>query len=345
MGIGPGDEVIVPSNTYIATWLAVSHVGRHAGAGRAGHGDLHHRPGSASRRPSLRAPGRSCRSISTASQRTWTRSSRWRGRHGLRVIEDAAQAHGAAYKGRRCGGLGDAAGFSFYPGKNLGAMGDAGAVTTDDDDLADRVRVLRNYGSRRKYDNEVKGLQLPLDPLQAAFLRVKLAAPRRVERASREQGAQLRGGAGGCRGVVLPVVPAWSEPVWHVFAVRHPRRDEIQRGASVPQGWRRWSTIRCHRTFPGPTPTSTSGAARCPEAEELADSLLSLPIGPHLSAVQQKMVVDVTIAAAREIAARGGRSSFVRPPLVTAFVCGTTRSDSWKRRSRAFAARRSATSS
>ena len=173
MDIGPGDEVIVPSNTYIATWLAVSYTG-------------------ATPVP-VEPDERTCNIDPTRIEAAVTSRTKAilavhlygqpadmdpigeiAARHGLKVIEDAAQAHGARYKGRRTGSLGDAAGFSFYPGKNLGAMGDGGAITTSDGELAGRLRMLRNYGSRVKYVNEEVGFNSRLDELQAALLRVKL---------------------------------------------------------------------------------------------------------------------------------------------------------------------------
>ena len=172
-GIGEGDEVIVPSNTYIATWLAVSYAGA--------------RPVPVEPDPSTfnLDPDRIAAAITPRTKAIMPVHLYGQpvdldpilqiGRqHGLKVIEDNAQAQGARYKGRRTGGLGDAAGNSFYPGKNLGAFGDAGAVTTNDADLADRIRTLRNYGSKRKYYNDCRGYNSRLDELQAAFLRVKL---------------------------------------------------------------------------------------------------------------------------------------------------------------------------
>ena len=142
---------------------------------------------------------------------------------GIPVIEDAAQAQGARYRGRRAGGLGDAAGFSFYPGKNLGAMGDAGAVTTDDDALAERVRMLRNYGSKVKYHHEVPGLNSRLDSLQAAVLRVKLRHLDEWNERRRAVAARYLERLAGVDGLDLPEVPDWAEPVWHLFVVRHPQ--------------------------------------------------------------------------------------------------------------------------
>ena len=172
MDIGTGDEVIVPSNTYIATWLAVSYAG-------ATPVPVEPDPRTFNLDPTRVEAAITPRTRALLPVHLYGQPADMDGllevarRHDLRVVEDAAQAHGATYKGRRCGGLADAAGFSFYPGKNLGALGDAGAVTTDDDRIADRVRALRNYGSRRKYYHDEKGYNSRLDPLQAAFLRVK----------------------------------------------------------------------------------------------------------------------------------------------------------------------------
>jgi dTDP-4-amino-4,6-dideoxygalactose transaminase len=231
--------------------------------------------------------------------------------HGLKVLEDAAQAQGARYKGKRAGSLGHAAGHSFYPTKNLGAFGDAGAVTTDDAELANKVRMLRNYGSKQRYFNEVKGLNSRLDELQAAFLRVKLRHldvwnSRRQQLAARylaqlpEVGAPVSGQTGQVSdlksqpsSLILPYAPDWAEPVWHLFVVRHPRRDDLQR----------------HLTAAGigtlihyPVPPHLSGAyhktqtplegGRLPIAERLACQVLSLPIGPHLTEDQAEQVVN-----------------------------------------------------
>jgi len=170
-GIGPGDEVIVPSNTYIATWLAVSYAGAMPVPVEP---DLR----TYNINPDLIEAAISSRTKAILAVHLYGQPADMDAinaiaqTHGLKVIEDAAQAHGARYKGRRVGALGDAAGFSFYPGKNLGAMGDGGAVTTNDAALAQRVRVLGNYGSQVKYHNEIKGYNACLGDLQAALLRV-----------------------------------------------------------------------------------------------------------------------------------------------------------------------------
>jgi dTDP-4-amino-4,6-dideoxygalactose transaminase len=307
MGIGPSDEVIVPSNTYIATWLAVSSTGATPVPVEPEMSTYNLDPTriDAAVSPNTRAIIPVHLYGQPADMDPIMEVAR---KHHLRVVEDAAQAHGATYKGRRCGSLGDAAGFSFYPGKNLGAMGDGGAVTTDDDDLADRVRVLRNYGSRRKYENEVRGFNSRLDPLQAAFLRVKLRYldewnQRRVNRAHRYLEALAS-----AEEVVSPVVPAWAEPVWHVFVVGHPRRDEIKKALHA-------AGVETLIHYPVPPHLSGAysdvglGLRSLSVAEELAGRLLSLPIGPHLSAAQQQSVLDAVIAAAKGIASHGERSA------------------------------------
>ena len=220
--IGQGDEVIVPSNTFIATWLAVSQAGATPVPVEPDI-DAHNITAEAVEAavtPSTKAimpvhlygqPAEMDGLVALGRDR------------GISVIEDAAQAHGSRYRGRRTGSLGDAAGFSFYPGKNLGAMGDAGAITTDEDALAARVRMLRNYGSKVKYHHDLPGLNSRLDSLQAAFLRVKL---RRLddwnERRRAVAGRYLERLAG-VGGLVLPTVAEWAEPAWHLFVVRHPR--------------------------------------------------------------------------------------------------------------------------
>ena len=169
MGVGPGDEVLVPSNTYIATWLAVSQCGATPVPVEPDERTYNIDPDriEAAITPRTKVFCR-CLYGQPADMDPILAIAR---KHGLRVLEDAAQAHGARYKGERIGAHGDAVAWSFYPGKNLGAMGDGGAVTTNDPQLADRIRVLRNYGSRVKYVNEVQGYNSRLDPLQAAILR------------------------------------------------------------------------------------------------------------------------------------------------------------------------------
>jgi dTDP-4-amino-4,6-dideoxygalactose transaminase len=288
-GIGVGDEVIVPSNTYIATWLAVSYA------------DARPVPVEPDPRTSNIDPARIESALTSktkaimpvhlygqpADMDPMMDIAR---KHGLKVIEDNAQAQGARYKGRRTGSLGHAAGHSFYPGKNLGALGDAGAVTTDDPQLADRVRTLRNYGSKKKYYNDVKGYNSRLDELQAAFLRVKLKKldewnHRRKTVAERYQKALPRS-----NDLVLPFVPAWADPVWHLYVVKTPHRDVFQQKLTD----RGIGTLIHY-----PVPPHLSGAyangvwpaGTFPIAEQLANTVLSLPIGPHLTNEQAEIVI------------------------------------------------------
>jgi dTDP-4-amino-4,6-dideoxygalactose transaminase len=230
-------------------------------------------------------------------------------KHGLKVLEDAAQAQGARYKGRRTGSLGHAAGHSFYPTKNLGAFGDAGAVTTDDAGLADKVRLLRNYGSKVRYHNEVQGTNSRLDELQAAFLRVKLRHldewNRRREKIAAiylERLGTPHGGQGADGKLVLPFVPSFASPVWHLFVIRHPQRDALQQHLAAAG----IATLIHY-----PIPPHLSGAyARCglppaqfELAEQLAAQVLSLPLGPQLAAAQAEIVLGAVRSAVKELGA------------------------------------------
>ncbi len=215
-------------------------------------------------------------------------------RYGLKVIEDAAQAHGALYKERRVGSLGDAAGFSFYPGKNLGALGDGGAVTTDCDELAEKIRVLRNYGSRIKYDHEIKGFNSRLDEMQAAFLRVKLKELDSWNQRRRKIAVNYLEGLKG-RGVVLPKILPEVDPVWHLFVIQADDREGLQKALA-----REGIGTLIHYPIPPHLSDAYSGRGwmrgAFPISENLARSVLSLPIGPHLSASQQAAVIG-TVAA------------------------------------------------
>lgn len=295
MDIGPGDEVIVPSNTYIATWLAVSNVGATPVPVEPGERTYNIDPALIA--AAITARTKAILVVHLYGQPADMDPIRDLARcHGLKVIEDCAQAHGARYKGRRAGSLGDAAGFSFYPGKNLGALGDGGAVTTDDDALAERVRMLRNYGSRVKYHNEVKGFNSRLDELQAALLRVKL--PRLDEWNERRCGVAqgYLDKLSAVPDLTLPYVPDWAEPVWHLFVVRHPRRDELQRHLSE-------AGIGTLIHYPIPPHASEAyegefAGTHLELAERLAATVLSLPIGPHLT-TEDSMAVTENITRMR----------------------------------------------
>ena len=224
----PGDEVIVPSNTFIATWLAVTFAGAAPVPVEPDPKTFNLDPGRvvAAITPHTRAiipvhlygqPADMDPIIAIAEK------------HGLKVLEDAAQAQGARYKGRGVGSLGYAAAHSFYPSKNLGAFSDAGAVTTDDAALADKLRALRNYGSKLKYCHERIGANSRLDELQAAFLRVKLAKLNEWNARRKTIANYYLNKLQRLPELVLPFVPADIDPVWHLFVMRHPRRDELQR--------------------------------------------------------------------------------------------------------------------
>jgi len=296
LGIGVGDEVIVASNSYIATLLAVSQVGA---------------------TPVLVEPDIQTHNLDPARVEEAV-SERTRAilpthlygqpadleplfdicqRRNLFLVEDAAQAHGARYRGQQVGGHGHIVCWSFYPSKNLGALGDAGAITTNDPALADRVRTLGNYGSHTRYVNEVRGVNSRLDPVQAAILSVKL---RHLDQwnGRRRALAAFYLEALADTGLVLPAVADWAEPAWHLFVVRSPDRDRLQARlaeAGVP-------TLIHY-----PIPPHRQGAyadkgwaeSSFPIAERLAGEVLSLPIGPHLSRAAAEEIVEAVRKASR----------------------------------------------
>jgi dTDP-4-amino-4,6-dideoxygalactose transaminase len=289
-GIGEGDEVIVPTNTYIATWLAVSYAGAMPVPVEPVERTYNIDPEQIEAAITPRT--KAIMAVHLYGQPAdMDAINDIAARHGLQVFDDAAQAHGARYKGRRVGSLCDATGWSFYPGKNLGAFGDAGAVTTNDDRLAERVRVLRNYGSQTKYYNEVKGFNSRLDPLQAAFLRVKLSYLDEWN-ARRQQIARLYIEALSTNShLLLPLVAEWAEPVWHLFVIRHPQRDQLQR------------YLQEHgigTLIHYPVPPHLQEAYRelnmpqgaFPVSELIHSEVLSLPIGPQLSKAEALQVVN-----------------------------------------------------
>jgi len=289
--IGAGDEVIVPSNTYIATWLAVSQVGAKLVPCEPDEATYNLDP---NRVEALITPQTRCILPvhlygQTADVDALRRIADPR---GILVLEDAAQSHGAECRGRQSGALGHVAGVSFYPSKNLGAFGDAGAVTTSDDTLAAKVRSLRNYGSKVRYHHDERGINSRLSELQCAFLRAKL--PRLAEwNARRTPLAQLY--LEGLRGVgdlILPNVPAWTKPVWHLFIVRTKHREALRQHLAS-----RDIATQIHY----PIPPHLSGAyaeggwkaGDFPLAERLAKEVLSLPIGPHLTEEQISYTIEV----------------------------------------------------
>jgi len=296
--IGPGDEVIVPSHTFIATWLGVTFAG-------ATPVPVEVNPQTYNLDSNLIEAAITPRTKAilpvhlygqTADMDPILEIAR---RHNLKVIEDAAQAQGARYKGRRTGSLGDAAAFSFYPGKNLGAFSDAGAVTTNDLQLAERMARLRNYGSKVKYQHEEVGLNSRLDELQAAFLRIKLRhLDEWNERRSKIAAVyldRLKSEIGNRKSeITLPYVPEWAEPVWHLFVIRYPQRDALQKKLTEAGiGTLIHYPVPPHRSGVYADRPPASGLWQLPIAEQLANTVLSLPIGPHLD---DKKTIEVMTA-------------------------------------------------
>ena len=292
--VGHGDEVIVPSNTFIATWLAVSEVGAIP----------------IPVEPCLETYNMDVAKIEAAITPrtkaiipvhlygqpaeldpiiTLARAK------GLAVLEDAAQAQGARYRGRPIGSHGDIVAWSFYPGKNLGAAGDAGAITTNNPELADRVALLRNYGSRERYVNEVKGHNSRLDPLQAAILSVKLKHlhdwNERRARIAVRYSSEITNDA-----IVLPHVPDWAQPSWHLYAIRHEQRDALREALAA-------AGVETLIHYPIPPHLQQAyadmglGEGTFPIAERMASSLLSLPIGPAMREADIGRVIDAVNAA------------------------------------------------
>lgn len=295
MDVGPGDEVIVPSNTYIATWLAVSQCGATPVPvePRADTHTLDPDRVEAAITPRTRVILPVHLYGLPADMDPLCAIAR---RHGLRILEDGAQSHGARYKGRPLGAHGDAVAWSFYPGKNLGALGDGGAVTTNDPALADRLRVLRNYGSRVKYVNEIKGWNSRLDPMQAAVLGVKLARLDDWNDRRRTLAARYTQGLAAVAGpdLTLPTTPDWADSAWHLYVVTTPRRAALQ-AALTEAGI---GTLIHYPIAPHRQQAYAElglGPGSQPIAERLADQVLSLPMGPHLKPEQVDEVVQVIV--------------------------------------------------
>jgi dTDP-4-amino-4,6-dideoxygalactose transaminase len=287
--IGEGDEVIVPANTYIATWLAVTYTG--AKVVPVEPDELTYNIDPTKIEVAITKNTKAIIAVHLYGQPAdMPAINAIAKKHSLKVLEDAAQAHGARCHGKRVGGLGDAAGISMYPGKNLGALGDAGVVTTNDDETADKVRVLRNYGSRVKYNNEVVGHNSRLDELQAAMLRVKLRHldewnNRRIQVAKKYLYELATS-----KEITLPYVPEWAEPVWHLFIIRTKERGKLQK---------RLADNGIGSLIHYPIPPHLSGAyeechwtkGHFAISESLADEVLSLPMGPHFTYEQQQYVI------------------------------------------------------
>ncbi|MBM7866626.1 aminotransferase class V-fold PLP-dependent enzyme [Heliobacterium gestii] len=292
-GIGPGHEVIVPSNTYIATWLAVSQTGAIPVPVEPTEGTYNMDP---------------CRIESAITERTkaiiavhlygqasdMDAINSMAQRYALKVLEDGAQAHGALYKGRKTGSLGDAAAFSFYPGKNLGAFGDAGAVVTNDETLAQQIRMLSNYGSAVKYHNDVQGYNSRLDELQAALLRVKLPLLDEWNGRRKKLIQRYMDALSMCP-CILPETLEQCDPVWHLFVIRTKERDAMA-------AFLREKGIGTMIHYPVPPHLQPAyrtlgyGQGAFPISEAIHREVLSLPLWPQMKLEDQ----DRVIAAVRE---------------------------------------------
>lgn len=287
--IGEGDEVIVPSNTYIATWLAVNMVGAKPIPVEC---DIK----TYNINPELLEAAITDRTKAIIPVHLYGQPADMdpileiAGKYNLKVLEDNAQAQGALYKGKKTGGLGHAAAVSFYPGKNIGAFGDAGCVLTNDENLAERVRYLANYGSKIKYYNIEKGFNNRLDEIQAAVLRVKLKYLDRHNQMRKKQAEIYLNELTGISELILPYVPDWADPVWHIFPIRILNRDILQK-------YLQENGVQTLIHYPVPPHKQNAykeySHMSLPISEEIHRTELSLPIGPHLKEEEIKVVCDI----------------------------------------------------
>ncbi|SOZ98481.1 Erythromycin biosynthesis sensory transduction protein EryC1 [Cupriavidus taiwanensis] len=292
-GVGAGDEVLVPSQTFMATWLAVSMVGATPV------------PVEIDEKYFIMDPKRieekiTSRTVAIIPVHLFGQPAQMNEicaiaeRAGLFVLEDAAQAHGAMYAGQRCGSLGHAAAFSFYPTKNLGALGDGGAVVTDDYTLAEKLRALRNYGSKAKYVHDIQGTNSRLDELQAAILRLKLSELDNWNAKRRALADRYTAGLDGLSDIVTPLAVEGTEHVYHLYVIRSKRRNEL-----LDHLKHCGITAAIHY----PTAPHMQGAFAdlnipadaLPAARRAADEVLSLPLWPQMG----DDVVETVVAAVR----------------------------------------------
>lgn len=289
MGIKEGDEVIVPSNTYIATALAVTYTGATPVFVEPDIRTFNIDPtkieGVITDKTKAIMPvhlyGQSCDMdpIMDIAKK-----------YDLYVVEDCAQAHGAKYNGKVIGSFGDAAGFSFYPGKNLGALGDAGATVTNNEELAKKVRALGNYGSDYKYHHIYQGNNSRLDELQAAFLAAKLPHLNKVNAERRKIAQKYLDGINNPE-IILPFVPEYAEPVWHIFGIRCNRRDELEKFLND-------AGISTNKHYPIPMHLQGCYAnlgfkkGDYPIAEEISETELSIPMYYGMTDEEVQYVID-----------------------------------------------------
>jgi dTDP-4-amino-4,6-dideoxygalactose transaminase len=297
-GVGVGDEVIVPSHTYAATWCAVMAAGAVPVPAEVDPQTFNLDPAAAAAAVTSRT--RAILPVSLYGHPVeWEPILALAERHGLFVLEDAAQGHGSAYKGRRTGSWAHATAFSFYPTKNLGAIGDGGAVVTDDPDLAHRIRVLRNYGQERRYIHDVVGVNSRLDELQAAFLRVRLGRLETDNEARRALARRYGERLSGTAGLIAPTEAAWAHLTYHLYVVRAAARDALQAALRA----RDVETI-VHYPTPCHLQPAFAGLGyregSFPVAELLAREVLSLPLRPGMPAA---MLDEVAAAVVSSVAA------------------------------------------
>jgi dTDP-4-amino-4,6-dideoxygalactose transaminase len=290
--IGPGDEIIVPANTFIATWLAVTWTGA---------------------KPVPIEPDEKTYNITVQEvEKSLTSKTKviipvhlygqpvdikpineLATQFGLKVLEDAAQAHGAEFNHERTGGMADAAAFSFYPSKNLGAYGDGGAITTNDKRLADHLKLLRNYGSEKKYSHSIPGLNSRLDELQAAFLQTKLIHLDESNKIRKNIADQYKMSLKKSH-LTLPFVHKLADPVWHQYVVRTKVREKIQAHL-------RNNSIETIIHYPIPPHLSAAYTnlgykpGDFPISETLSNEIISLPIGTHLTSEMINYIIDSII--------------------------------------------------
>ena len=295
LAVRPGDEVIVSSNGYIATWLAVSAIG-------AVPVPVEPDPATHNLDPGRVAEAITARTKVILPTHLYGQPAdldpllALAASNGLKLLEDAAQAHGARYQGQRVGGHGDLVTWSFYPSKNLGALGDGGAITTNDAAVAARVRALGNYGSNVRYVNPLKGVNSRLDPIQAAVLAVKLAGLD-ADNARRREIAARYSTELADTGLILPAIPNWAEPVWHLYVVRSPRRDAL-RDALAAAGIGTLIHYPIPPHLQGAYAELGLGLGSFPIAEQLAREVLSLPIDPHMGDDEVAQVITAVCRAA-----------------------------------------------
>ena len=287
-GFGNGDEIIVPANTYIATILAISENGCIPILVEPDIKTYNINPDSIEEKITSKTKAIMVVHLygqAVQMEKIWKIAKKY----NLKIIEDSAQAHGAIYQENRTGNLGDASGFSFYPGKNLGCIGDGGAVTTNDEELFNKIKAIANYGSDRKYHHIYKGVNSRLDEIQAAVLDVKLNHLASDNNKRREISKYYRENIKNSK-IILPETYDEKSHVWHIFAVRTQNRDEFQK----------YLTEKGIQTIIHyPTPPHKQGAYKewnnlsFPITEEIHNTILSLPISPVMTDSEIEKVVEV----------------------------------------------------